>query len=209
MTFYRCTIKGTYASARTWTTSYHINSTATGSTVVSQLATAWTTFWTTVTNGYENYVFTDVAVTAAIVYQLSATNRTTNVFTSTLALAGTAAGNSLPFQTAPLIYMTGAQDTKSDRGHMFLPTTDLASFTGDFLSPAFMSSMAIVVAGFFTSMKTLPGYSAFSWNRTVNKLGDPPYTQHILTNWQMSNKLATRRKRVRKVVATSTITGTM
>lgn len=209
MTTYRGVIKGTYASSRTWTTSYHFNTTATGTTAVSQLASAWTALWTDATNGYEKYAFSDVAVTEAIVYQLSATNRTTNVSTSTLSLAGTATGASLPFQTCPLIFMTGANDTKSDRGHMFLPTTALSSFTGDFLTSAFTTSMVAVFDTFFASMKTLPGYSAFSWNRATNKLGEPPWTQHILTNWQMTNKLATRRKRIRKTVATVIVTGTM
>lgn len=209
MTIYRGVIKGTYASARTWSTGYHFNSTATGATVVAQLASAWTALWTDATNGYEKYTFTDVAVTQAIAYTLSASNRTTNVNPSSLTLAGTATGASLPFQTAPLVFMTGANDTKSDRGHMFLPTVAESAFSGDFLTAAFLTSMTAVFDTFFASMKTLPGYSAFSWNRATNKLGEPPWTQHILTNWQMSNKLATRRKRVRKTVPTSIVSGGM
>lgn len=209
MTVYKAQIKGLYGGARSWSTAYHFNSTAGAAAVLTTLVTNWTNLWTTATNGYENYANADVTCTQALVYTLSAANRTTNVNTSPLSLAGTSASASLPFQTCPLLFLTGANDTKSDRGHMFLPTVAENAFASDFLTAGFLTSMQTVFNAFFTAQKSLSGYSVFSWNRLTNKLGEPPWTQHVLTTYLLNNKLATRRKRTRKTVATSSVTGSL
>jgi hypothetical protein len=209
MTIFKCQLNGTYITTRPFTTSFYIESTADKITVNSALNTAWSTLWTTATNGMEHYCHTDVALTGTTTYVLNSSLMATDKRFDALALAGTDTSQSLPFQNAPWIHFTGPNITKSDRGGMFLPTVAQDVISGGLLTTAYVDSMKIVFDAFWISMRALAGYSNARFNRRTNKQGDPPFTAHTITNYTFDNKMRTRRGRVRELAASHVVTGTV
>jgi hypothetical protein len=105
--------------------------------------------------------------------------------------------------------MLGAQDTKSDRGRMKLPTPEQVAVVNGLWSSAFTASLKLVLDPFFTSMRGLAGYSAIKMNRHANQQGDPAFTQHIVTSYSVSNKPGSNRNRTKKQLPTAFVTGTI
>jgi hypothetical protein len=209
MTIYRVRARGLYNAADRFSFGYLLNSTAAESTVASTFTSAITTLWTTATNGYANYTFTDVALVDTVVYTVNASLRALSKTTTANAHAGTSGTASLAYGTAVTVAMIGAADTKSDRGHMSLPTPVQSTVALGLYTAAFQASLKLVLDPFFTTMRGLAGYSAIKVNPKANKLGDPPFTQHIVTSYSMSNKPGSARMRTRKQQPTAFVNGTI
>lgn len=209
MTNYRLRMTGLLGGAHGWSMGYHITSTAALATVASTLDTAFNTLWTDAANGLEKYLHTDVTLVDTRAYSCNANWLTTAKVITPRALAGTDANPTFDFASAPFIMLFDGVDQRSDRGFIKLPPPATDAVAGSLLTNAFGTSLNTVWQAFFTSMKALAGYTVVSYNRVPNKAGDPAFTNHTLTNYDIGNKLGTNRKRKRKVLATVVLTGTL
>jgi hypothetical protein len=173
------------------------------------LATAWTTFWNTTTNGYKNLCGTTVTCFSADAYLVNSSWRTLSKTSTGLSLVGVDAGGSLPFSTTAMIEMTNSADTKSDRGWIKLPSPAKSQAAGDTLVAGFMTSLKTVFDPFVTTMSGLTAFHFVSYNKHVNKQGEAPFTIHLLTGYNLPSKTYSARFRSRKVVPTRATTGTL
>lgn len=209
MTIYLARASGLYSSESTWSFGYLLNSTEAASSVASTFDGAISTFWNTTTDGYKNLVNADVELVETKIYTMNSSLRTLGKIVTPNSRVGINAHDSLPFQTSVWVAMYGATDTKSDRGGFKLPTPSNDMYVGDIYTSAFQASAKIILDAFFTTMRGLAGYSAIKMNPHTNKQGDPPFTQHIVTNYKVSNKPASNRQRTRKRLPTAYVTGTI
>jgi hypothetical protein len=209
MTIYNCRVRGLYAGAFRWSYGFHIGSTASAATVLSTLHDATNTFWTTATNGYKNLVNADVTVTQVAVYTLNSSLITLAVTTTPLAVTGSNSHDSLPFNISVVMGLRGDSDIKSDRGSLRLPTPSNDAVTGHVLTTGFLASLKLVADPFWVSMRALSGYQLNIYNRKTNKQGDPPFTAHPINSYVVSNKPGTARERVRKILPTASVVGTV
>lgn len=106
-----------------------------------------------------------------------------------------------------MMTFSGAADAPSDRGRMFLPPPAADVFTADIWTSAFLNSLKLVFDPFFTTLNGLAGYQQVTFNRHTNKLGEPPFTNHVITNYAIGNKPAVQRRRTRKTRPTNSVTG--
>ena len=202
MSTYRLRINGALPGGLLWSTGYTILSTAAASSVASTLDSAWNTLWTDATNGLGKFVHTDVTTINTVVYTLNTSLITTAKNTTPRALAGTDANPTMDLASSPYIAFTGAQDTKSDKGRMKLPPLASDVIAAGLVTNACVTSLTTVFNAFFTTMKGLAGYQAVSFNRHVNKQGDPANTPHQLTGGLLVNRLGSERPRKRKLKTT-------
>jgi len=207
VTIYQVRARGLFAGADRFSFGYLLNSTAAESTIASTFTSAITAFWTTATNGYANYCNADVALVDTVVYTMNPSLRALSKTVTANAHAGTNTHDSLPPNTGVWVAMTGAQDTKSDRGGFRLPPLSNDAFVAGIITAAFQTSVKAVLDTFFTSMRGLAGYSAIKMNTHTNKQGDPPFTQHIVTKYSVSNKISSARNRTKKIIPSAFVTG--
>jgi hypothetical protein len=209
MTLYEVRARGLYNSADSWSFGYLLNSTAALSTVASTWDSAMSTFWTTATHGFENLCFTDVALVETFAYTLNPSLVVLNKITTPNSKVGTSANGSLAYGTTITVAMSGANDTKSDRGHMSLPTPDVGFLADGLYTSTIQTHLTSILDALFTSMRGLAGYSAVKVNKRVNRQGDAPFTQHPVTTWSVSNKPGSARQRTRKQRPTVFVTGSI
>lgn len=203
MTIYNCKVKGLLGSAYPWSMRFRCESTVAESAISAELASAFTTFWTTATDGYENYCTSVVTVTAAEAATLNPNLRLLSKTTTTLALAGTySATPSLPYVMSLRANLFNATDTKSNRGFFHLPPPATGFVSSGLWSSALETSFDTVFQTFWDNMHTLAAFQVTSYNRLTNKQGEVPFTRHALTNWKLALKPATNRQRVRKQIPT-------
>lgn len=210
MTIYEARIEGLYNSALKWTFGFKFESTSDAATAASTLAAGFTTFWTAATNGYENYASSVVTVNNAQIRTLSSTLRTLTVTNSSLSLAGTAGSAILPIQVAPVVSMFNPSfDDKSHRGHFKCPPPSSAVLNNGEWSSAFLTSLGVDVQALFDEMNTLGAFQVTKYNIHTNKLGEPPYTKHVVTNFNLRDKPGTAKMRGRKEAITRPASGTL
>jgi hypothetical protein len=185
-----------------WSSHFDMISTSDLLTVASTLDSAWNTFWTDATNGLGKFLFTDVTTVETIVYQKNASWRTTSVKPTPRALAGTNANITGNIASSPYMSFTGANDTKSDRGHFHFPPFASNQISAGLILNATCDSIGISFSTFMASMLGLAGSQIISFNTRTNKLGEPPFTNHVLTGGTMGNRPGTARMRDRKLKAT-------
>lgn len=207
MTLYEVRARGLYGGSSSWSFGYLLNSTEALSSVASTFNGAMTTWWTTATDGYANFVNADVTLVDTLVYTLNSSKVVLDKFVTPNAQVGTNAHDSLAFQTAVWVAMTGDADTQSDRGGMFLPTPSNDNLVGDVWTAAFTESMQDIFDPFFVTMRALAGYSAVKINTNENRQGDAPFTQHIVNAYKIGNKPATVRRRTKKRRPTIYVSG--
>jgi hypothetical protein len=168
-------------------------------TAATTLQGAFETWWNTTTDGFKNYIFTDITGTTC---QASAHNASWQLISKqveTLTLnAGLGATGSLPYYVSPFHRFFGASDTKSDRGGMHMPATAIGTLTLGKMDAAFLASQQIIWPAFWSNMSALTAFTLVSYNKHTNKQGDPPFTNHNITDTETSDKPGTVRARVRK-----------
>jgi len=209
MTLYEVRARGLYGGSTSWSFGYKLNSTEALSSVESTFNAAITTWWTTATHGYENLVNADVTLVDTVTYTLNASLVVLDKDVTPNAQVGTNAHDSLAFQTSVWVAMFGAADTQSDRGGMMLPTPSNDNLVGEIWTAAFQTHLKDIFDPFFTTMRGLAGYSAVKINPHTNRQGDPPFTQHIVTDYKIGNKPSTVRRRTKKRRPTAYVTGTI
>lgn len=209
MTLYEVRAHGLYNSADRWSFGYLLNSTEALSSVASTFDGAISTFWTTATHGYENLAFSDVALTNTTVYTLNPSLIVLNKFVTPNSKVGASENGSLAYGTSVTCAMLGDNDTKSDRGHMSLPTVDVGFLVDGLYTATLQTHLTSILNAFFTTMRGLSGYSAVKINRHANRQGDAPFTQHTVNKWSVSNKPGSARMRTKKQQPTAFVTGTI
>lgn len=209
MSIYLCRARGLYNGLDRFSFGYYLESTVAESTVASTFTSAITTFWTTATNGYENYCSSVVALVDTVVYTVNPSLRVLSKTETANAQVGTASAASLPFNTSVTVSMLGANDTKSDRGRFKLPAPVSSALNNGLWTSAFQTSLKDVLDPFFVTMRGLAGYSPVKFNRKPNLQGDPAFTAHVINAYSISNKPGTNRQRTRKQLPTAFVTGTV
>lgn len=209
MTLYAVRARGLYNAADTWSFGYKLNSTAAASTVASAWNSAMSTFWTTATHGFENLCFTDVALVDTVAYTLNNSLVVLDKIVTANSQTGSSANGSLAYGTTITVAMSGDNDTKSDRGHMSLPTPDVGFLADGLYTSTIQTHLTSILNALFVSMRGLAGYSAVKVNTHTNRQGDAPFTQHPVNAWSVSNKPGSARQRVRKQHPTVFVTGTI
>ena len=199
MTNYKLRVAGALPQGMSWSAGYNIVSSATLGTVSSTWNVAWNAFWTDATNGLEKYVPAGVTTINTTAYTMSATWRVTGKDQRALALAGTDANHISNIAASPYVSLTGAVDNATDRGHIKLPPFGNDAIVDGLVTNAVVTSLGISLQTLMTTMKSLAGYQAVSYNRHANKLGDPAFTNHQLTNATFVNRCGTNRARQRKL----------
>jgi len=207
MTLFEVRARGLYGGSTTWTFGYKFNSTALIATVASAFNGAMTTWWTTAADGYANFVNADVTLVDTLVYVLNSDQIVLDKQVTANAQVGVNAHDSLAFQTAVWVAMTGASDTASDRGGFFLPTPSNDTLVGEVWTAAFTEALQDIFDPFFVTMRALAGYSPVKINKNTNRQGDPPGTQHVVNAYKIGNKPATVRRRTKKRRPTVYVTG--
>lgn len=209
MTLYEVRARGLYNGKDPWSFGYLLNSTEALSSVASAFDGAISTFWTAATHGFENLCFSDVTLVDTLVYTLNPGLVVLGKFVTANAKAGTSANGSLAYGTTITVGMSGANDTKSDRGHMSLPTPDTGFLVDGLYTATIQTHLTSILNAFFATMSGLAGYSAVKVNRHTNRQGDAPFTQHVVNKWTVSNKPGSARQRTRKQLPTVFVSGTI
>lgn len=199
MPTYRLRVNGLLGASQTWSTGYTILSTAGASTVATTFDAAWDTLWTDAGNGLGKFCHSEVTVVNTVVYTLNTSLIVTAKILTPRALAGTDTNPTFDYGVAPYIALTGASDTRSDRGRMKLPPLATDAQSAGLLIAGTVTSLTAVFNTFFTTMKGLAGYQAVSYNHHTNKQGDPPFTPHQLTGGLLGNRPGQQRQRKRKL----------
>lgn len=208
MSNYRCRINGALNAGLSWSAGFNMLSTAPLTTVASTLDSAWNTLWTDATGGLTKWVTSGTTTVSTTVYLTDVNWRTTQKKVTPRALAGTNASTTGSLAVSPYMAMVGTNDTKSDTGRMKFPPFGSDQYSGGVILNATCDAFAVVLSTFFTTMSGLAGAQIVSFNRRVNKQGDPPFTSHQLTGGTFSNRPGTERARERKQKATHTATVT-
>lgn len=192
---------GQYAGAFQW--SYGFNATANVSTsaAATTLHDATNSFWTVATNGYQHYTFTDVAVTSVQASSHDASWRLTGKSDLALAIIGSGTGASLPFNTSVNIHLVSTNNIKAYNGRISLPTPLQSTVAAHVYTSAFITSLEAIWSQFWTDMNALTGFQVVTYNKHVNRFGDPPFTNHPMADSEPSNKPGTQRNRTRKQLA--------
>jgi len=209
MTIYSCRVRGLYAGAYRWSYGIHCNTSTSAASLLSTWHDANNTLWTTATNGYQHLCNADVTVVDVAVYTLNASLVTLDIAHTGLAITGDNANASLPFATSTTVNFYGASDTKSDRGRMKMPTVAESNLVGHVWTTAFLTSMKDILDPFTATLDAVSGFQSGSYNRRVNKQGDPPFTFHPFTAYAVTNKPGTNRNRTKKILPSASVAGTI
>ena len=204
MSTYRCKVFGTLGGILPWSTAIHVSGATAEGTLSTDFTNAITALWTTATNGLENFMSADVEVTGTEVVTLNATMHQTTGTLATLAISGTDANASLPWNIAEIVTLRSPQRTKWGHGRMFLPPFAEDQVASHVIIAATMTKMALVFNTFFASLATA-GVQPFIYNARPRKDGTPAFTITNLTFYDLSNKPAQQRRRVSKLVPARTI----
>lgn len=209
MTNYRLRVEGTLPQGLTWSSGYHITSTDTLATVSSTFNASFGALWTDAVNGLETMTPAGVATVETIAYACNASWRVTGKDVRPLAHAGTNANHISNIAASPYVLLTGAIDEGTDRGHIKFPPFSNDKIVDGLVINAAVTALGTSLQTFFTTMAALAGYQAVSYNRFTNKLGDPPFTNHVLADFTMVNRCGTERARQNKLKTTFTAVGTL
>jgi hypothetical protein len=118
---FKLKINGLLGGERTWTVGWNCTSTSTGSTIATALHGAWNTFWGSAGSGFDAFVNAEVTTVSVSVSSQSATWRQIGLDTLALALAGTNAHDSLPWNSSLTVTHRSAVDAAYGRGRIELP----------------------------------------------------------------------------------------
>jgi hypothetical protein len=210
MTNYHLQVHGLFGGTLGWSYGYYAQSSSVASSVNTTHNSAMSTFWNDATNGLKKYYFTDITVATTSVSSMDASWRTTAVASAALAVTGTDANPSLPWDTAVCLSFDSALDNRHGRGRMKLPSPANDTVASHVFTTAFLASIASVMGVYFSTMTSgLSAYQPVVFNRHALKDGTAPFNTVALTNGTVSDKPATNRNRVRKVIPGRTHTFTI
>lgn len=201
MTNFQARVFGEYAGLLEWSYGFKFTAVTDVSSAATTLHDATSTFWTTTTDGYQHYCYTDVAVTSVQASTHDANWRLNGKKSLALAVTGDGATGSLAFNTAVNVALVSTNDIKAENGRMMLPTPREGALVAHVWSAAFITSLEAIFSQFWTDMSALTAFQVVTFNKLTNKLGDPPFTNHAIVDSKPSNKPASQRRRTRKQFA--------
>lgn len=203
MANFKARVRGLFGGSREWSYGFNFTANTDVATAATTLHDATQGFWNTATSGYAHLCSATTTTTDVTAYLCNASWRSTNKKRVAFAVAGDDAANSLAIATAVNIFMfSGVANDGSHRGHMKLPAPSNDALDGLVFSTAFVGHVSTRLEQFLTDMSALTAFTMVSYNRHTNKMGDPPFTIHALTDAEVSNKPGTNRQRNRKQIPT-------
>jgi len=203
MANFKARIRGKFASAYEWSYGFNFTANTDVATAAATLHDATQTFWNTATTGYAHLCSATTATTDVTAYICNASWRSTNKKRVAFAVVGDDAENSLSMATAVNIFLfSGDANDGSHRGHIKLPAPAIDALDGVVFSTTFVNAVTTRIEQFWTDMSALTAFTTVSYNRHTNKQGDPPFTNHALTDSEVSAKPGTNRQRSRKQIPT-------
>jgi hypothetical protein len=204
MTNYRCEVFGLIGGDFQWSNRIHVSGATAESTLATDFAAAVSALYTTATNGLQNFMSTDVTVTGVLVTTLNSTFHQTTGTDAALTIAGTDENASLPWHNAEVITWRTAQRTKWGHGRWYLPPFAEDQITAHVIKAATTAKMKIVFDAFYGAFAAA-SVTPFIYNDKVRKDGTPPYTVTPITNYDISDKPGTQRRRVSKIQPTRVV----
>ena len=168
----------------------------------TQFSAAVSTLWTTAADGIQNLTTSDVTVTGTETDTLNVSMKKLSGTPTTLAIAGTASGQSLDWRSSLLLEMSNTGFTqKRFKGKVFLPALAQSQLAADIYLAATMESLQDVFDVFFPAIHA-SGMQSFSYNQRVLKDGTPAFTVSLLNSYRLSDKPSSQRRRTRKIIPT-------
>lgn len=189
MALFRHVASGT-APGEEWSWTLHTEGTGSTGDANTAFAAALTAFYT---GGFAALTTADVVTTQASTATIDpATDGQTTRVESVLSLAGSGAGEMLPFQCATVCTLVTALANRHGRGRFYLPPLGALVLDGGRINTASMAGLATALGDFFDTLNT-GGLSAVVRNRT----------QHISTpvvSARVGNVIDTQRRRRNQLI---------
>jgi len=203
MANFKARVSGTFNSSLQWSYGFNFTANTDVATAATTLHDATQGFWNTATSGYAHLCASTTATTHVTAYLCNASWRATNKKVVAFASVGDDANNTLDVATAVNIYtFSSAANDKSHRGHIKLPAPAIDALDGIFWDATFVTRVSTRLEQFLTDMSALTAFTMVSYNRHTNLMGDPPFTNHPLTDAEVSVKPGSNRQRNRKQLVT-------
>jgi len=203
MANFKARVKGLFGGSLEWSYGFNFTANTDVATAATTLHDATQGFWNTATSGYAHLCSATTTTTTVTAYLCNASWRSTNKKILAFAVAGDDAANSLSVATAVNIFtFSAAANDGSHRGHIKLPAPSIDALDGLVYSDAFVGHVSTRLEQFLTDMSALAAFTMVSYNRHTNRLGDPPFTNHPLTDAEVSKKPGSNRQRNRKQAVT-------
>jgi hypothetical protein len=204
MTDYYAQVSGAYSATVGWTFGRHITSAQSPSALLTTWQNAWTAAWNDGTHGMKVIYPTTTSITGFSVATLDTTYHQTAKVASTVSLAGTATGDTLPWQEAILVSLSSStQIGRHSRGRFYLPALEETFVNGDVVVSTEVTRLSAAVNAVRAAV-VADGSSFFSVF-----MGDPhsvpprPIGPKFVTDvWKVSNKPARQSRRVRRIKPT-------
>lgn len=202
MTTFSCRVNGLIGGSFPWSTGFLATGALSEAAASTLFAAQVALLWNTATNGLQNFMNADITTTNTRTVTLDpATFKQTTGTTATVAIAGTDANASLPWDTAHVITLRSTLLRKSGHGRMYLPAFAEDQIVSHVLKAATTAKMKIVFDAFWSAIVG-GGLQPVVMNRRVLNDGTAAFTQHNLVTYDISDKPAQQRRRVSKVVPT-------
>lgn len=204
MTDYYCQVHGTFADGETWSTGLHVTSARIPSDMLTTWAGAITNAWTNATYGLEALLPTATVATSATVATLGPTMRETAKIQQTLALPGTAAGDTLPYLNSAVISLRSNNIQRKGRGRLYMPAFEETFVNNDVVIPSATARLKSAWQSVYSAI-IADGSTVFVFNRKDTSALHPPvipaFTKEIITSLLVSNKPARQSRRTRRKAA--------
>lgn len=201
MTDYLVQMHGAYADGMVWSSGLHVTSNQSPDALNTTWSNAVQDFWTSATHGVEIFYPVGTTLDTTTVATLNATMHQIAKKRVPHTLAGTAAGDSLPYQEAILVSLRGDSIQKTGRGRIFLPALEETFVNNNIVTPTTTARIKAAMSAVFAAINA-DGSTVFVTPTNVKKPpknGVPLYTKTVVTTPLVSNKPARQSRRVSKV----------
>lgn len=204
MTDYIAIARGALPNGRSWSTSRHITSNQTESSLLSTWANAWTSAWNLATTGLATCYTAGTTITEFEVGTLNGTMRKISHSFQTAALAGSDANSAGSQNDSVVIYWGSAGTLRNERGRQKLPAPAVDMAVDGVLTNTASDNIKAAMDSIATAVRA-DGSTYFVFPRYTTETGVPAYTKTVLIgNALVRNQLGTESKRTRKVLKTYT-----
>jgi hypothetical protein len=201
MTDYIAYVRGVLTDGRAWSTERHITSTQSPTALLTTWQNAWTSAWNLATTGLATVYDTGTSITGFEVGTLNATMNKVAKTTSSVSLAGTASGSSLPGSQSVVVDWTSTVTQRYGRGRMALPAPAESQTAGDTISATPGANIKAAITSVQTAVQA-DGSTFFVFPKFKTVSGQPAFTKTVLTSFSVRKQLGTQRRRTRKTTKT-------
>lgn len=204
MTLYRCTVKGVFASTRTWGFRMHFNSAASLATVEADWLAHITGAWTVGASALQAFFPTTTVLETTKTEQLAVVHfagppavdklRSVGLHLDNPALAGTSVNSAEADQVAILVQSLTNLPGRENHGKIHLPAPDQTLATAGAISSVTAGKISTAINGVLTNMAG-SGHTGVVPTYTVPKSGTPVGSTRNITTWRTDEVLRTVRVR--------------